>query len=107
MSTANPANIARPSSRKPTDLRPVTISRAFTKHAEGSVLIAFGDTKVLCTAIPRQRGRFGYAVSICLRVRIVADGNLHSKRDAARVLEYGDRLLGTFKVRHAMNTNTG
>ena len=50
MSTANPANIARPSGRKPTDLRQVTISRAFTKHAEGSVLIAFGDTKVLCTA---------------------------------------------------------
>ena len=50
MSTANPANIARPSGRKPKDLRPVPISRAFTKHAEGSVLIAFGDTKVLCTA---------------------------------------------------------
>lgn len=50
MSTAKPANIARPSGRQPKDLRPVTISRAFTKHAEGSVLIAFGDTKVLCTA---------------------------------------------------------
>ncbi|MFZ4857871.1 MAG: ribonuclease PH [Desulfuromonadaceae bacterium] len=31
-------------------LRPITITRNFTKHAEGSVLIAFGDTKVLCTA---------------------------------------------------------
>jgi ribonuclease PH len=31
-------------------LRPVTISRGYTKHAEGSVLVAFGDTKVLCTA---------------------------------------------------------
>jgi len=31
-------------------LRPVTITRHFTKHAEGSVLIEFGDTKVLCTA---------------------------------------------------------
>jgi ribonuclease PH len=31
-------------------LRPVTITRRFTKHAEGSVLIEFGDTKVLCTA---------------------------------------------------------
>lgn len=43
-------NITRPSGRTPTQLRPVSISRAFTKHAEGSVLIAFGDTKVLCTA---------------------------------------------------------
>jgi len=31
-------------------LRPVTITRRYTKHAEGSVLVAFGDTKVLCTA---------------------------------------------------------
>jgi ribonuclease PH len=31
-------------------LRPVTITRHYTKHAEGSVLIEFGDTKVLCTA---------------------------------------------------------
>ncbi|KAB0666557.1 ribonuclease PH [Oryzomonas japonica] len=32
------------------DLRPITITRNFTKHAEGSVLIAFGDTRVICTA---------------------------------------------------------
>jgi len=50
MSTVNPAKITRPSGRTPQELRPVSISRAFTKHAEGSVLIAFGDTKVLCTA---------------------------------------------------------
>lgn len=31
-------------------LRPVTITRRYTKHAEGSVLVAFGDTQVLCTA---------------------------------------------------------
>ena len=31
-------------------MRPVTITRGFTKHAAGSVLVAFGDTKVLCTA---------------------------------------------------------
>jgi ribonuclease PH len=31
-------------------LRPVRITRGFTKHAEGSVLVAFGDTQVLCTA---------------------------------------------------------
>lgn len=36
--------------RSATDLRPIKITRNFTKHAEGSVLIEFGDTKVLCTA---------------------------------------------------------
>ncbi len=41
---------ARPSGRAPEALRPVRITRGYTKHAEGSVLIEFGDTKVLCTA---------------------------------------------------------
>jgi len=40
----------RPSGRAPDELRPITITRHYTKHAEGSVLIEFGDTKVLCTA---------------------------------------------------------
>ncbi|WP_237067877.1 ribonuclease PH [Microbulbifer guangxiensis] len=40
----------RPSGRKPEQLRPVRLSRNYTRHAEGSVLVEFGDTKVLCTA---------------------------------------------------------
>jgi ribonuclease PH len=40
----------RPSGRLPTELRPVTLTRGYTRHAEGSVLVAFGDTRVLCTA---------------------------------------------------------
>jgi ribonuclease PH len=40
----------RPSGRAPDQLRPVTITRHYTRHAEGSVLVEFGDTKVLCTA---------------------------------------------------------
>lgn len=40
----------RPSSRRPDELRSVRITRQYTRHAEGSVLIEFGDTKVLCTA---------------------------------------------------------
>ncbi|TFH12460.1 MAG: ribonuclease PH [Nitrosomonadales bacterium] len=40
----------RPSNRTPDQLRPVKITRHYTKHAEGAVLIEFGDTKVLCTA---------------------------------------------------------
>ncbi len=41
---------ARPSGRRPDELRPLRITRRYTKHAEGSVLIEAGDTKVLCTA---------------------------------------------------------
>jgi len=40
----------RPSQRQPDELRPVRITRQFTRHAEGSVLVEFGDTRVLCTA---------------------------------------------------------
>ncbi len=42
--------MTRPSQRRPDQLRPITITRHFTRHAEGSVLIEFGDTKVICTA---------------------------------------------------------
>lgn len=40
----------RPSGRTADQLRPVSITRHYTKHAEGSVLVCFGDTKVLCNA---------------------------------------------------------
>ena len=40
----------RPSGRTSNQLRPITITRQYTKHAEGSVLIEFGETKVLCNA---------------------------------------------------------
>lgn len=40
----------RPSRRTADELREVTITRHYTKHAEGSVLVEFGDTKVICTA---------------------------------------------------------
>jgi ribonuclease PH len=43
-------SIARPSGRTPEQLRHVKIERAFTRHAEGSVLVSFGETRVLCTA---------------------------------------------------------
>ncbi len=46
----------RPSGRAPNQLRPVTIQRDFTKHAEGSVLVSFGETRVLCTASVEERG---------------------------------------------------
>ena len=40
----------RPSGRAADELRPIAITRHYTKHAEGSVLIEYGDTKVICTA---------------------------------------------------------
>lgn len=45
----------RPSGRQPDQLRDVRITRNFTKHAEGSVLVEFGDTKVICTASVENR----------------------------------------------------
>ncbi len=44
------APIPRPSGRSPEQLRDIQFERGFTKHAEGSVLVSFGDTRVLCTA---------------------------------------------------------
>lgn len=45
----------RPSGRSPNQLRSVKITRHYTKHAEGSVLVEFGDTKVLCNATVEER----------------------------------------------------
>jgi ribonuclease PH len=45
----------RPSQRKPDQLRPVRMTRGYTRHAEGSVLVEFGDTKVICTASVLER----------------------------------------------------
>ncbi|MEU6402134.1 ribonuclease PH [Streptomyces sp. NPDC046985] len=52
--------MSRIDGRTPERLRPVTIERGWSKHAEGSVLVSFGDTRVLCTAsvtegVPRWR----------------------------------------------------
>lgn len=40
----------RPSGRNPNELRPISITRNYTKHAEGSVLVCYGDTQILCNA---------------------------------------------------------
>ena len=45
----------RTAGRPANALRPVSITRHYTKHAEGSVLVAFGDTKVLCTASVEEK----------------------------------------------------
>ena len=45
----------RPSGRAPDQMRAITIEPRFTRHAEGSCLIGFGDTKVLVTASVEER----------------------------------------------------
>src|SRR5258706_11010094 len=52
--------MARPDGRAPDQLRPVNVSRNWSTHPEGSVLVEFGNTRVLCTAsvtegVPRWR----------------------------------------------------
>ncbi|MGA0595557.1 ribonuclease PH [Enterovirga sp. CN4-39] len=46
----------RPSGRRPDELRPVTLERNVARYAEGSCLVSFGNTKVLCTASLEERG---------------------------------------------------
>ncbi len=45
----------RPSGRAPDEMRAIEIVTGYTKHAEGSVLVSFGDTKVICTASVEER----------------------------------------------------
>ena len=47
--------MSRANGRRADALRPVRIQRGYTKHAEGAVLVEFGDTKVLCTASAEER----------------------------------------------------
>ena len=47
----------RPSGRAPDEMRVIEIQTGFTKHAEGSVLIGFGDTRVLVTASVEEKAQ--------------------------------------------------
>ena len=47
--------MARANNRRPDELRSVRFTRAYNRHAEGSVLVEFGDTRVLCTASVEER----------------------------------------------------
>ena len=104
MSSPNLSNMTRPSGRKPTDLRPVTITRSYTKHAEGSVLIAFGDTKVLCTAsildkVPPHKRGSGEGWVTAEYGMLPRSTHTRSDREAARGKQSGrtqeiQRLIG-------------
>ena len=108
-------NVSRPSGRTPTQLRPVTITRAFTKHAEGSVLIAFGDTKVLCTAsilerVPPHKKGSGEGWVTAEYGMLPRSTHTRSDREAARGKQSGrtqeiQRLIGR-AMRSVFNLET-
>lgn len=107
-------NKLRPSGRQPDQMRPVKITRNFTCHAEGSVLVEFGDTKVICTAsvergVPRfLRGSGSGWVTAEYGMLPRATGS-RSGREAARGKQGGrtveiQRLIGR-SLRAALNLN--
>ena len=51
----NGSNLIRFDGRLKDQIRPVKVTRNFTKHAEGSVLMEMGDTKVICTASVEEK----------------------------------------------------
>ncbi|HEV3104340.1 MAG TPA: ribonuclease PH [Trinickia sp.] len=96
--------VQRPSGRRPDALRDVRITRHYTKHAEGSVLVEFGDTKVICTAsiaerVPeflRDRGQGWLTAEYGMLPRAT---HTRSDREAARGKQTGrtqeiQRLIG-------------
>ncbi|NJQ01824.1 ribonuclease PH [Streptomyces zingiberis] len=75
--------------RTPGQLRPVTIERGWSKHAEGSVLISFGDTRVLCTAsftegVPRWRKGSGEGWVTAEYSMLPRSTNTRGDREAVR-----------------------
>ncbi len=90
--------------RTPNQLRPIRISRHYTKHAEGSVLIEFGDTKVLCTAsveerVPPHKKGSGEGWVTAEYGMLPRSTNTRSDREAARGKQTGrtqeiQRLIG-------------
>ena len=90
--------------RTPDQLRPVVITRHYTKHAEGSVLIAMGDTKVLCTAsieerVPPHKKGSGEGWVTAEYGMLPRSTNTRSDREAARGKQTGrtqeiQRLIG-------------
>ena len=109
------SNVNRPSGRNPKQLRHVTITRAFTKHAEGSVLIAFGDTKVLCTAsilekVPPHKKGSGEGWVTAEYGMLPRSTHTRSDREAARGKQSGrtqeiQRLIGR-ALRSVFNLKT-
>ena len=81
--------MARPDGRLPDQLRPVTLTRQWSIHPEGSVLVAFGDTRVLCTAsvtegVPRWRKGSGLGWITAEYAMLPRATNTRSDRESVR-----------------------
>ncbi|NKE68328.1 ribonuclease PH [Ramlibacter sp. RBP-2] len=97
-------NFTRPGGRLPDQLRPVRITRGFTIHAEGSVLIEFGNTRVLCTAsvedkVPPHKRGSGEGWVTAEYGMLPRSTHTRSDREAARGKQSGrtqeiQRLIG-------------
>jgi len=104
----------RPSGRQPDQMRAVKITRNFTKHAEGSVLVEFGDTKVICTAtvergVPRFLRGSGQGWVTAEYGMLPRSTNSRCDREAARGKQGGrtieiQRLIGR-SLRAALDLN--
>ncbi len=107
-------NKMRPSGRQPDQLREIKITRNFTRHAEGSVLVEFGDTKVICTAtvdrgVPRFLRGSGSGWVTAEYGMLPRSTNTRSDREAARGKQTGrtieiQRLIGR-SLRAALDLN--
>ncbi len=96
--------IHRQDNRAPDSLRPVRITRSYTKHAEGSVLIEFGETKVLCNAsvlekVPPHKKGSGEGWVTAEYGMLPRSTHTRSDREAARGKQSGrtqeiQRLIG-------------
>jgi ribonuclease PH len=81
--------MSRPDGRAPDELRPVTITRSWSIHPEGSVLVEFGHTRVLCTAsvtegVPRWRKGSGLGWVTCEYAMLPRSTNTRSDRESVK-----------------------
>ncbi|MEU7795174.1 ribonuclease PH [Micromonospora tulbaghiae] len=81
--------MARPDGRRPDQLRPVTLTRSWSTHPEGSVLVEFGATRVLCTAsvtegVPRWRKGSGLGWVTAEYAMLPRATNTRSDRESVR-----------------------
>jgi ribonuclease PH len=84
--------MARIDGRKPDELRPVKIIRNYIKHAEGSVLIMVGDTKVICTAsVEEKQPRFMEEQFIASRGWVTAEYSMLPRSTTRRMIREAAR----------------
>ena len=101
---------SRPSNRRPDELRAIRLTRHYTKHAEGSVLVEFGDTKVLCNAtveesVPRFLKGSGRGWITAEYGMLPRSTGSRMDREAAKGLGAGQTLRGSFPTQFAKSAH--